>query len=256
MSTLHVAPDAHGDPTIWLGDLDANPTAVVTRHQIGGDAFDALSALIAPEPAPGATNSTDGGTGTVALDLDALRAVAEAATSGPWRWSVTGTELRAPSPHNGIALVNAFSTGAGGPDATHIAAFDPPTVLALIERAEKVECDQAAFDHNVARIEDLKATLSMVADRVDEFTYDEVSSILDDDPCDQWGEGYRSRLATAEAELMRLREGLEALADEWLPRKLAHFQVTASHVTNDDWDALGDAILGRLRALLGRGEGL
>lgn len=33
-----------------------------------------------PEPAQGATTSTNGGTGTVALDLDALRAVAEAAT--------------------------------------------------------------------------------------------------------------------------------------------------------------------------------
>lgn len=86
---------------------------------------------------------------------------------------------------------------------------------ALAEAREEVEglvaerdAAREALDHNVARIEDMLATLSMVADRLDEFTYDELRSVLDDDPLDQWGEIYKSRLTEAREALARV----EALA--------------------------------------------
>lgn len=70
-----------------------------------------------------------------ALDLGKLREVASAATPGPWGrattdgmgWAVHRGE------HETVALY------ADRDDAEHIATFDPPTVLALIERVERAE---------------------------------------------------------------------------------------------------------------------
>lgn len=72
------------------------------------------------------------------LDLDALEAVAQAATPGPWQVldSIHGDPVvhqvdRAILSGGGVAT--AFhGEDYGRADAVHIAAFDPPTVLALI----------------------------------------------------------------------------------------------------------------------------
>ena len=88
------------------------------------------------------------------LDLDALEAVARASTHQE-SWKVT--DLRdAPDGHRDCIWIDTddvatYATVAemndedglfplwGIEDATHIAAFDPPTVLALIERVERAE---------------------------------------------------------------------------------------------------------------------
>lgn len=90
---------------------------------------------------PGSENS---GTGvlTAALDLDALAAVAEAATPGPWdmEW-----------------------TGGSDVDLAHIAAFDPPTVLALLAEArgaQRLRREVAALaDALTTEIDELLADL-------------------------------------------------------------------------------------------------
>lgn len=58
-------------------------------------------------------------------DIDALRKVAEAATPGPWE--LDGSDIAA-----GDYWV-AYSADTSVTDAAHIAAFDPPTVLALLD---------------------------------------------------------------------------------------------------------------------------
>lgn len=88
---------------------------------------------------------------TPPLDLPALRDIANAATPGPWAtydaggpgddWPIEAgpeAEYLGHSPDDGVRA------GFTEPDATHIAAFDPPTVLALIDRAEAAEKKVAA----------------------------------------------------------------------------------------------------------------
>lgn len=80
------------------------------------------------------------------LDLDDLKAKALKATPGPWGALSTGVRngdhWHVCDAGESIALVAAND---GAPDdrrrenAEHIAAFDPPTVLALIERVERAE---------------------------------------------------------------------------------------------------------------------
>ncbi len=69
------------------------------------------------------------------LDLDALTGVAEAATSGEWR---IGSD-----PLGQIAVRaekrDALAVVTWDDDRTHIATFDPPTVLALIAEAREAE---------------------------------------------------------------------------------------------------------------------
>lgn len=69
------------------------------------------------------------------LDLDALEAVARAATPGPWHQGAhyigAGGE-----PHDPEAVVGQAPILC---DAEHIAAFDPPTVRALITRLREAE---------------------------------------------------------------------------------------------------------------------
>ena len=74
------------------------------------------------------------------LDLDALEAVARAATPGPWTYKPTilglpNTTVMAGDDQLGYICVGHFLA----PNATHIAAFDPPTVLALITRIREAE---------------------------------------------------------------------------------------------------------------------
>lgn len=89
------------------------------------------------------------------LDLDALEATARAATPGPW--FARGLDDEPTVNHE-------FDTEGHGPgygahvypdkpeDAVFIAAFDPPTVLALIERVREAEAarDRAQADEREA----------------------------------------------------------------------------------------------------------
>ena len=80
------------------------------------------------------------------LDTGKLREVAEAATEGPWRWEwyrLGGEEDRSIPCHlhgatGGDSIVETDSGvyGPRVPDAIHIATFDPPTVLRLLDRLE------------------------------------------------------------------------------------------------------------------------
>lgn len=88
-----------------------------------------------------------------ALDLAAMTVIANAATEGPWRiYSVTDSGGRSAAVETAWAhdeqgedteLVTDWCTPE---DAAHIAAFDPPTVLALIARAEAAEAKIAAVE--------------------------------------------------------------------------------------------------------------
>ena len=76
------------------------------------------------------------------LNLDDLEAVARAATPGPWEaepylYMADDDRVRVTSPSDG-PLFN-LAEGVEPVNASHIAAFDPPTVLALITRIREAE---------------------------------------------------------------------------------------------------------------------
>ncbi|WDH77902.1 hypothetical protein PTQ19_10250 [Microbacterium esteraromaticum] len=93
------------------------------------------------------------------LDLDALEAVARAATPGPWEWEppveetwTLGQESLVTVDHGEDGYPeevlsgwghDASGTDASDEDRAHIAAFDPPTTLALIARVKEAERKQA-----------------------------------------------------------------------------------------------------------------
>jgi hypothetical protein len=68
---------------------------------------------------------------TPALLAD-LRAKAEAATPGPWKWHDNGHSYSVEGPVRGNRLH----------DSQHVAAANPAVVLALIARIEELEADQ------------------------------------------------------------------------------------------------------------------
>lgn len=81
----------------------------------------------------------------MSAELAALKKIAEAATEGPWEaqegFKTGGGRVLTP---DGYALPGCFNCGENDgvyeeADARHIAAFDPPTALALIDRAEAAE---------------------------------------------------------------------------------------------------------------------
>lgn len=85
------------------------------------------------------------------LDLAALRVIAEVATEGPWRiYTVTDSGGRSAAVETAWAHdeqgedTELVTDWCSPEDAAHIAAFDPPTVLALIARAEAAEAQIAA----------------------------------------------------------------------------------------------------------------
>ena len=85
---------------------------------------------------------------TERLDLDALEAVARAATPGPWTYKPTilglpNTTVMAGDDQLGYMGVGHFLA----PNATHVATFDPPTVLALIAKLREAEAVIAAARH-------------------------------------------------------------------------------------------------------------
>lgn len=77
-----------------------------------------------------------------ALDLAALTVIANGATPGPWgaepySYGVQDGRIRVTSPSDS-GIYN-LAEDVSETDAAHIAAFDPPTVLALIARVEAAE---------------------------------------------------------------------------------------------------------------------
>jgi len=119
------------------------------------DAAETSRVMPAKSPAPPKAGSTAGAGGAQAMttitearltaeQLDELRKVAEAATPGPWTEKEIGwwqNDILAPDGH---AVVKAATRPAGASNAnggvarvkdrTHIASFDPPTALALLDR--------------------------------------------------------------------------------------------------------------------------
>jgi hypothetical protein len=79
------------------------------------------------------------------LDLEALRKIAEAATPGPWSvWLHDDPRLRFVSDGQGN-----IADEVGPDDAAHIAAFDPQTVIALLDGLDAVTVERDAALENV-----------------------------------------------------------------------------------------------------------
>lgn len=80
---------------------------------------------------------------TAAVDVAALRAVAEAATPGPWVRSGSSieTDHECSPNHDCWPVADAYTAtyprDLNRADAEHIATFDPPTVLTLLALAEQ-----------------------------------------------------------------------------------------------------------------------
>lgn len=96
------------------------------------------------------------------LDLDALEAVARAATPGPWHQGVhyigAGGE-----PHDPEVQVGQASAIR---DAKHMAAFDPGTALALIARVKEEQQKRAEAEAVIARITEWGENVLSMADAV------------------------------------------------------------------------------------------
>ena len=71
-------------------------------------------------------------------NLDTLRKTAEAATPGPWEASDRGIGYEVHDA-SGYELNSGMRETFTESDATHIATFDPSTVLALLSRLEQAE---------------------------------------------------------------------------------------------------------------------
>lgn len=116
------------------------------------------------------------------LDLAALRKAAEAATPGPWRHPDHGSVFAADSEqpdgtHVAVARCGDEWVPSGGlmcwrqakANAVHIAAFDPPTCLALLDRLDAAEREltqlRASSDAVAAENEALRAALRPFAER-------------------------------------------------------------------------------------------
>lgn len=90
------------------------------------------------------------------INLDKLRRMAEAATPGPW--DITGNgdwkrEVRGPDWN--VAWCGHMSTLRAHADATYIAAVNPATVIALLDRLERAEAKRdAAYRALAASMED------------------------------------------------------------------------------------------------------
>ena len=92
-------------------------------------------------------------------DLTSLRAVAEAATPGPWqiKCSVRDEVLD----EHGDSVASRLPH----PDAEFIATFDPPTVAALIDRVERAERerDEQRVRKDIARRAESEMELRLLA---------------------------------------------------------------------------------------------
>ena len=85
------------------------------------------------------------------LDLDALEVVANAATAGPW-WTGVGLGSFQYTVEGLDADFHLVAQRLIHPDATHVANFDPPTVLALIAALKEARAGLAdAWDEGFTR---------------------------------------------------------------------------------------------------------
>lgn len=74
------------------------------------------------------------------LDLAGLRRIAEAATPGPWGRGFDGEVMRLDAYDR--EMDEHVTSPDAEADANHIAAFDPPTVLALLDRIKELEAER------------------------------------------------------------------------------------------------------------------
>jgi len=70
-------------------------------------------------------------------------------------------------------------------------------------------------DFRATQVDEIESVLEMVKDRLDEFTYDELSSIVSDAPSDDHGDTIRSPLRRERDEARTALGAVAALADEW-----------------------------------------
>lgn len=88
---------------------------------------------------------------TEPLDLDALEAVARAATPGPWEesetvmWDDETPQALVKTPDGALTWDDHGGLVFTPVDAAHIASFDPPTVLSLIGRVREAEAERDEF---------------------------------------------------------------------------------------------------------------
>lgn len=91
-------------------------------------------------------------------DLDALKAIAKSATQGPWEnWNPCEGESHISIGHKvawrSVESATPFADDEVIPhwvDANFIAAFDPPTVIALLDRLEELEARWARAEAFIA----------------------------------------------------------------------------------------------------------
>ena len=92
--------------------------------------------------------------------LAKARAIADAATPGPWevsgKWWLEGTE------HIVVSSEDYEIAFTQQPDAAHIARFDPPTVLAMLDAIELLAEAKLHVPHGTA----LRADIDTALDRV------------------------------------------------------------------------------------------
>lgn len=80
-------------------------------------------------------------------------------------------------------------------------------ITSRIRELETTNAHQAkVIEHYTARSESLKETLAMIADRVDDFVYDELSSDIEDVALNELGETYESDKKRLEATIQRVRD--------------------------------------------------
>lgn len=118
------------------------------------------------------------------LDLKHLRKIAEAATPGPWEtydpnegsghaplWCVANEEFHNPSGDEDAEWMGLEVHVGDKTDSDYIAAFDPPTVLALIARVQSAEA-------KLARVRELHRPVSLF-EHADSCTIDDDAHIAD-----------------------------------------------------------------------------
>lgn len=115
----------------------------------------------------------------IALDVDHLRRIATAATPGPWEWR--NEELMVPDPDDAwpdfpwtfVVTTCNGRPSVSGPDAAHIAAFDPPTVLELVDRLEEAQRAALTWKRRAEDAEEAIGRVVALADRWDAMTPNE-----------------------------------------------------------------------------------
>ena len=125
-------------------------------------------------------------TGPHAADLDTLRKIAEQATPGPWE--VDGPANAGPDDtlvlHNNDGGAIAYVQPLWD-DATHIATFDPPTVLSLITRLEQaeqlVQINNQAMLEQTQRAEQAEQAVARVREVIHQYDPDCLTCMCNSD---------------------------------------------------------------------------